>query len=242
MSDKLAKAGKFAALAPVEDGMGLSEIVNINMGGGGIDPSMLDKVKVPAGGSLTWEVPSLEGDTEPHKELIGVIVGIQNIRTYYATKFDGGNEPPDCFSRDGLVGEPSSDSVEGYGGRCSECPKAQWGSGENGGQACAQRKLVLHLMSDAMLPIVVTVPPSSLKELDRYLLRLTSKRTPFYKVVSSLKLSKEKSKGGIEYARIAPAFIRMLDEDEAEAANNMFHSLHAVFGQVAEDAAADCEI
>lgn len=230
-------AGSFAALAPIEGDLGLQDIVNINMGGGGVDPSMLDRVKVPSGGGLAWEVPTIDGESEPKKELIGVIVGVQNIRSYYASEYTGGNEPPDCASRDGIFGEPASDSAEGYGGACSKCPMSQWGSGKNGGQACSQRKLLLLLQEDSMLPLVVNVPPSSLRELDKFLLRLTAKKLPFFKAVVSLKLVKEKSAGGIDYARIAPGFIRVLDETEAKSAQAMYASLRSVFGHVAQETA-----
>lgn len=234
MSKDIVPAGSFAALAPAEGDMGLQDIVSINMGNEGIDPSMLDKVKVPSGGSLVWEVPGLDGESEPTKDLVGVIVGQRNIRSYFASEYSGGNEPPDCSSEDGVTGEPSSDSAEGYGGQCATCPKAQWGSAENGGQACSQRKLLLLLQPDAMLPLVVNVPPSSLKEVNKYLLRLTSKKVPFFNVVTSLKLAKVKSGGGIEYAQIAPGFVRVLDEEEGQSAKSMFQSLNAVFNHLAQ--------
>jgi len=199
---------------------------------------MLDRVKVPSGGGLAWEVPTLEGETEPKKELVGVIVGIQNIRSYYAREYTGGNEPPDCSSRDGIFGEPASDSAEGYGGRCSACPMSAWKSGKNGGQACSQRKLLLLLQEDSMLPIVVNVPPTSLRELDQFLLRLTAKKLPFFKAVVALKLVKEKSSGGIDYARIAPSFVRVLDEGEAKSAQALYAGLRSVFGHVAQETAS----
>lgn len=230
-------AGSFAALAQIEGDLGLQDIVNINMGGGGVDPSMLDRVKVPSGGGLAWEVPTLDGGSDPKKELVGVIVGVQNIRSYYSTEYTGGNEPPDCASRDGIYGEPASDAAEGFGGNCAKCPMSQWGTGKNGGQACSQRKLLLLLQEDSMLPLVVNVPPSSLRELDKFLLRLTAKKLPFFKAVVSLKLVKEKSAGGIDYARIAPGFVRQLDEVEAKSAQAMYASLRSVFGHVAQEAA-----
>ena len=234
MSDSIVPAGSFAALTPAEDGMALQDIVNINMGGSGVDPSMLDRVKVPSGGSLAWEVPGVDGEPEPTKEIIGVLVGVKNVRSYYETEYSGGNEAPDCASEDGITGTPREPGC-GYGGQCSVCPKSQWGSGENGGQACSQRKLLLVLQPDSMLPLVVNVPPSSLREVDKYLLRLTAKKMPFFYCVTSLKLAKEKNKGGIEYAKIAPGFVRLLEDDEKASAFAMFRGLSAVFNQVAAD-------
>lgn len=238
MSKEIVPAGSFAALTPAEDGMALQDIVSINMGSAGIDPSMLDKVKVPSGGSLTWEVPSLDGEDQPTKDLIGVIVGQRDIRSYFATEYDGSNNPPECASNDGVTGVPLSDSAEGYGGACDECPMSKWGSGKEGrGQACSQRKLLLMLQPDSMLPIVVNVPPTSVNEVNRYFLRLTTKKAPHFQVVTNLKLAKAKSGGGIEYAKIAPGFVRLLDKDEAESAKAMYQSLNSVFARVALDEA-----
>jgi hypothetical protein len=239
MSDKLAKAGTFAALVPAEGDFGLQDIVNINMGGNGVDPSMLDRVKVPSGGALSWEVPGLDGEPEPKKELTGVVVGVQNIRSYYKEKYDGGNEPPNCASKDGIYGIPDVPGC-GYGGRCSDCPMSQWGSNEEtGGQACSQRKLLMVLPPEAMLPFVMNVPPTSVREVDKYLLRLTSKKVPYFHAVSSFKLVKERSKSGIDYAKISPSFIRLLDEEEKVSAFGIYKGLAMVFSQVAEETSSE---
>lgn len=235
MSESIVPVGSFAALTPSEGTMAIQDIVAINLGGTPIDPSMLDKVKVPSGGSLAWEVPGLDGEPEPTKEIVGVIIGVQNIRAYYQEEYSGGNEPPDCRSSDGITGETAEDGVEGYGGQCSTCPKSQWGSGPTGGQACSQRKLLFVLPPEATLPMVVNVPPTSLHEMNKYLLRLTSKGVPFYQVATSLKLRKVQSKSGIDYAQIAPGYVRKLDEDESLAAARLYQSLRGVFGQVAVD-------
>lgn len=237
MGKDIVKAESFAALAPVEGSMDIQSIININMGGAKIDPSMLDKVKVPSGGSLTWEVPTIDGSTEATKELVGVIVGLQDIRTYYATKYDGGNEPPDCSSADGVIGIPK-DPEEGleYGGKCSECPLSARGAG------CAQRKLVLLLLQNSILPIVLNAPRTSVWELNKYLMRLAGHRLPVFQVVTSFKLIKEKNAAGIEYAKIAPSFVRVLEEKEAQAAQAMYISLRSVFGHVAQrEAGIDTE-
>lgn len=238
MSDSIVTAGSFAALAaPADDQFGLQDIVNINMGGSGVDPSMLDRVKVPSGGSLAWEVPGIDGEPEPKKELIGVFVGLQNVRSYYATKYDGGNEPPNCASRDGITGDPDEVAMEkGATGNCGNCPLARFGPGNERPQ-CSGRRLALFLQPDSMLPLVINIPPTSMKEMDKYLIRLTSKKLPFFKAVTSLKLVKEKNTGGIEYARIAPSFVRVLEPEEAQSAFQMFKSLTTVFSQVAKEAA-----
>lgn len=241
-NDSLVPAGSFAALTPVEGSMAIQDIVQLNLGGK-VDPSMLDRVKVPSGGSLSWEVPGLDGEPEPTKEIVGVIVGQQNVRSYWATAYTGGNEPPNCSSVDGVNGVADEIAAEkGCGGPCAECPMSKWESGKGGvGKACAERKLIFILQPDAALPIVVNIPPTSLNPVTQYLLRLTSKRVPFFHVVTGLKLRKVKNDGGIEYGVVAPGFIRVLDEEEKAAATSMYRSLRTVFGMVATEAATESE-
>ncbi|HUV74240.1 MAG TPA: hypothetical protein VMW79_08020 [Anaerolineae bacterium] len=226
MSDAIAKAGTFAALAVPEGDFGLQDIVTINMGGQGIDPNKLDRVKVPSGGNLAWEVIDENGEPEPRKELVGVIVGQFPTRVYYATEYTGGNESPDCSSQDGINGVPQESGL-GYGGKCSSCPKSQWANGQK--PECSQRKKLLLLEPDSILPLVIDVPPTSLDPVDKYLLRITKKKVLFFQCVTSLKLSKEKNKGGIEYARIAPGFVRVLDADERASAFAIYKGLSQAF-------------
>jgi len=240
MSSSIVPAGSFAALTKSTEGPSFDEIVRTNMGPGGIDPSMLDRVKVPAGGATTWEVPGLGDEPDSKKELVGVIVGIRNIRSFYEDAYDGGNEPPDCSSDDSVTGTPRVDddgnltATVPCGGSCYECEQSRWGSGKNGGQACSQRMLIMLLQPDSILPIVVNAPPTSLKEIVKLLQRLTSRGVLFHSVVVSLKLTKETNAGGVPYSRIAPSFVRDLDNDEAMSAAAMFRGLNKVFTEIAD--------
>jgi hypothetical protein len=218
--DALAKVDTFSALAPIGDsntGFSRSEVMAENLGAGGLSPNDLDRVKTPAGGGTAWEIPTLDGKGDIAKELEVIIVAASDVRAYYSDKFNGDNSPPDCFSSDCITGNGDP------GGPCDACEFSQWGTavddnGEpTGGQACNKRKMMLCIGKDSTLPFVISAPPSSLKSIAKYFMRLAGASLPYYGVVTSLTLEKAKSGGGITYSLIVPEFVRTLTEEEVPA-------------------------
>lgn len=192
---------KYRALTvPVEQ---VRDIIAENVGTGGITQFDLDRVKIPTGGGTAWSVPTLDGEEEIAKELLGIIVLQRDARAFWSTGLEqsGGGSPPDCASDDGQIGigEP--------GGECATCPLAEWGSKGGGrrGQACKSIKLVFLLRPDSLLPMVVSLPPTSIGPMRKYFLRLASQAIPFYAVVTRLTLSKATNAQGIAYAQVVPS-------------------------------------
>jgi hypothetical protein len=68
----------------------------------------------------------------------------------------------------------------------------------------------------------VVGPPTSLKNIRQYLLRLANDRSTYYSVITKLKLTKAVSKGGVDYAQIELSFSGRLD-DAATAAMDAYH-------------------
>ena len=64
-----------------------------------------DRIKVPSGGGLAFEVPG-ENPDEPdlQKEFSAVILYHHPMLSYYKEKYTGGSEAPDCSSIDGVYG------------------------------------------------------------------------------------------------------------------------------------------
>ena len=106
-----------------------------------------DRVKIPAGGATMFELPGDEAD-EPEgvKEFSAVILYHHPLQQYYATKYTGGSNPPDCGSFDGIMGEGEP------GGVCANCPLNQFGSGENNSKACKNRRRVFLLREGGAVP------------------------------------------------------------------------------------------
>ncbi len=193
----------------------IAEIIRENVGAGGIGQFDMDRIKVPSGGGTVWSVPSIDGD-QPMKEMSGVIVHFQDQRAYWASAFGGGGSPPDCSSTDMVTG------VGNPGGDCARCPLAQFGTAtkqdgsEGRGQACRSIRALYLLLPNSVLPMVVPVPPSSLKPVRQYFLRLASSGVAYHGVITKLKLQKTRSGDGIEYAQIVPEMAaRLTKEDHA---------------------------
>lgn len=225
-SKALAIPDQFKALGPVvedEDSMFSQAELQDSMGSKGFGPGDLERIKVPAGGSTNWEIYD-----EAQKALDIVIIAAQDVRAFYAKKYSGGNEPPDCLSLDckfGVVGEDAPDEITG---NCATCPKAQWGSAVNddgeqtGGQACNQRKMMMVYRPEDSFPFVLSIPPSSLKNLQKYFGRLVSGHDrPYWGVVTRLTLESQKSGGGIKYSSVVPEFLRELTDDEVVACKQL---------------------
>jgi hypothetical protein len=175
------------------------ELIESNLGDGGLSEGTLDRVKMPSGGAVTWTVPTAEGE-EDTRTLSGVIIFTKNTRAYWQTSFDegGGNDVPDCSSRDAKVAfppgdfEPPASPVEGGGFACSSCALSKFGSADDGsrGQACQMKRLVFLLTENDILPFIVALAPTSLKPANDYLARLTRTGTPYWQVGTKLELQK----------------------------------------------------
>lgn len=186
---------------------------------GGLTVFDLDRIKVPSGGGLAWEIPTLEGKPEIAQSVEGIIVSWREPRAYWKESFasGGGGNPPDCASNDGSfgVGDP--------GIQCAVCPNAQFGTavndkGERGrGQACKQMRLLFVVRPGELLPVAMFLPPTSLGPIRQYFLRLSSKSKPYYSVVTAFELQKKKNAGGIEYASVVPRVVRELGAEEVVA-------------------------
>jgi hypothetical protein len=181
------------------------EIVEENLGSEGVSSYDLDRVKIPAGGATAFEVPTLEGE-ESIKEIEGIIIFWKTARAYWPEKFNGENNPPQCSSVDGEVGQGTP------GGYCSKCPLAQFGSAENGkGQACKQMRQLFIVRENDILPLVLTLPPTSIKPAKQYFMRLASKGIKYTHAATRITLEKAKSGEGITYSKAAFALVKQLE-------------------------------
>lgn len=215
----------------------LRSVLAANVGDGGLGAFELDRVRVPAGGGKAWEVPGLDG-SDTIKEIEGVIVAWRDARAYWQADLDasGGGTPPDCSSSDGVrgVGDP--------GGVCMACPMAQFGSATKAGkqargQACKQTRMLFMVRPGDSLPIVVVAPPSSLKAVKQYFLRLASQAIPFYGVVTALGLEPDKSKDGITYSKVAPKLVSRLEPAERERMNGYAQAIAVLVNKVTVESA-----
>jgi hypothetical protein len=200
------------------------EAIKVNVGGN-LEATGLPKMSIPSGGGSSFDYPTLEG-IEPKKDVEGVIVSFNDFRAFWDSPYDGGQTPPDCYSNDLQIGigEP--------GGECPSCPNSQWGSdANNSGQACTLKRRLLFIPEDRTLPVVLDVPPSSLKPAREYFLNLASFGKKFFHTVTKFSLETDKSGDGIKYSKLKLERVRDLDDAEKVLIDSYEKSIKESMGQ-----------
>ena len=195
----------------------------------GMDISF-DRVSIPAAGGQAFEVPGeLPGETDMVKEFSGVILYHHPMFSYYRERFTGGNNAPDCGSYDGVTG------VGNPGGSCARCPLNQFGSGENGGKACKNKRRMYLLREGEMFPILLTLPTGSLKGFTRYLMRVLPKYKSTNAVVTKFTLKKVTNKGGTPYSEAQFAVARALSPEEFALVSRLSEQVKEMASSVGYD-------
>lgn len=185
----------------------IAEVVRTNLGASLLSLKDLTKITVPAAGALQWSVPSFKGDIST-PNILGVLVNIQETRSFWRGAYTGEGNRPDCFSSDAVQG--SGDP----GGSCVSCEFAQWKSASVGkGQACKLKYTLFMVRGLDLLPVAIILPPTSVGPVRTYLAQLTQEGIPYYGVVTSLSLSQDKSSNGIKYSKADPRFVEQLDPE-----------------------------
>lgn len=216
-----ASKSAFPALFATDGEGGVAEVLQDNFGDDGFSPTDLDRLTVPSGGGTAWDIP----DEDPERVVSGVVIHKQQTRSFWFKKRgeDGEEDgPPNCYSADGKVGVgvfgPGSDANPN--GLCAECPMNVFGSSDTGsgnGKACKEQMQVFLLQPEMVLPIQVSLPPTSLKNWKKYMTRLASRGKSYMSVITALSLEVTKG-GGQTYSVVVPNKVGELEPAEAAAA------------------------
>ena len=200
----------------------------------GLTPTF-ERIKIPAGCGISYEVPSDDpNNPDSVKEFKAVILYHHPVNSYYKEKFTGGSNPPDCSSVDGKIG------VQGDTGECkacSSCPYSKFGSGDNGGMACKQKRRVFILREGEILPVLLTIPSASLKEFTKYVTRLLQKGKKTNSVVTKFGLKKAQNSTGITYSQVVCSVDRALTHEEQKSIAAMTEQVKVFAGRVSVEEA-----
>lgn len=218
------------------------EILEENMQG--VTPQF-DRVKIPSGGGLAFEVPGDDPENpDTVKELEGVILDHYPVNAYWSRRFTGENNPPDCSSLDGKIGTAPEDSPVPWAGGmqdCSTCPFNQWrtATDESGnktnGKACKNMHRVYLLREGEIFPVLLTLPPTSVPHITSYMARLSGKLQRYYGVVTKVKLKKATNKGGIVYSEAIFGKSKELSPEEVQAMKVLSAQLRSAMRNVTID-------
>ena len=145
----------------------------------------LPLIKIVHAGSIFKFPPDAEGNEKKEESFSGIIFDYQYVNAYWPA--DGGgsiNTIPACSSLDALRGSKEAELVEWNGrevsvfGKCTTCLYNQFGTAtdESGnpdkGKACKNGVRLHIVLDDHLLPVRLTLPPSSLGIWRNYLSRL----------------------------------------------------------------------
>lgn len=210
MANEVAKVEE-QTVATFNGGVNLGDLLAEELDG--LTPSF-ERIKIPAGGGLAYEVPGDEPDSpDSVKEFKAVILYHHPINCYYKEEYTGGNNPPDCGSMDGHIG---IDAETGECKNCAECEFNKFGSGKNGAKACKQKRRIYLLRENESLPTILSLPTGSLGEFSKYVMRLLSKGKKTNSVVTKFTLKKAQNSGGINYSQAVFVVDRALTATELE--------------------------
>lgn len=141
-------------------------------------------------------------------------------KVYYAKGYDedGQNQKPDCASNDGL--KPEAGVASPQAKTCALCPHNAWGSGRGGkGKACQDsRRVAIAAAGQLNEPMLLRVPPATLKPLAEYANALAKRGAPYNAVVTKIRFEAEEATPKLEFKPVG-----FLNEDqyaEAEEVSN----------------------
>jgi hypothetical protein len=163
------------------------------------------------------------GDAMPSIEVVLVQANPMPSKIFYDKKFEEGtNEPPRCFSNDGL--KPDVSVQHPIHSVCASCPNNVWGSRitDNGkkSRACSDaRRMAVVFANDLYengsdaVPHLLRVPPASLNPLKDYAEKtLAPKGIPFFGIVTRI---------GFDVQAAHPQFVfkpaRFVNDEESDA-------------------------
>jgi hypothetical protein len=140
-------------------------------------------------------------------------------RTFYPGGFvDGANNRPVCWSSNGI--RPDDIVPDPVNPVCATCPNDAWGSGATAAapkaKACQQRRRVVVVPygddltnEDAGGPMLLSVPPSSLRNMDQYATALTNNGIQYFGGVTQLSFDQTTA-----FPRIEFSWAGQLSDDE----------------------------
>ena len=216
------------------------------------DGILCRRIKVPAGGTLAFEVQGEEeDDVNYEKEVSGVIVFTHRVNAYWPFSYGTGddeNKAPICSSTDGKTGV-RADTGEVIS--CETCPYNEYGSGTNKdgsasrGKACKNMRRVYLLMDGDPNIYLLIIPPTSIRDVNKQLKKIIASGVPYTGQIVSFTLAKERNRDGIEFSKVLVAKKQPLPAATASMAKELrgevkkqYQAIAITYGDYAQEDAA----
>ncbi len=154
-------------------------------------------------------------DGDEVAQSIGVVVVRANMKakTFYMQRFSEDNSEglrPDCYSYDGDRPSPNSPHIQAT--RCAICKQNEWGSrtSQDGndearkGKACSDNARLAIATPDSIdQPMLIRVPPASLKNLREAVKVINTRKIPYNAVVMKIAFDHEAASPKLTFKPIA---------------------------------------
>lgn len=177
----------------------------------GMESMSFPRVKIPSGGALQFEIPTEDPDNPDYtKFLEGVILYNHSACALWpeGSEYDEDTKPL-CTSVDGKTG------IGAPGGACATCPMNVYGSAPDGGRgkACKNMRFVYLLRSGEYMPLLLSLPPTSLKSFREFLNRafVLRRRATFGSIVQ---IGLKKENNGNDYSVATFRLVRDFQGEE----------------------------
>ena len=125
------------------------------------------RVKIPAGGSRAFDIVTGAPEFDiTVKSFRGIVANFHNCNALFPSA-EPSNDPPVCSSSDGFK---ELDLMSNEIKDCADCPNNQWGSGNGSkrGKACKNMRRLYILVEGSDIPVVMTLPPTSIAGWEKY--------------------------------------------------------------------------
>ena len=152
-------------------------------------------------------------DPEEAASFIEVVLIKANANTskvWYAKEFeDGEMGKPDCSSSDGKM--PDASIAKPQCKTCAACPNNVFGSSKNGkGKACSDnRRVAISPAGQINEPMLLRIPPATLKPLMEYGKMLNNRGVPYNAVVTKIRFERDEATPKLKFEAA-----RFLSEEE----------------------------